>query len=115
MSHSEHPPKFETAGIERAAECPRMNVLTNLDGVTSALVQLEGADWFEGQKDPKWRNSSIETAVANSKLGKTSVIYGRGGNRRYPVDEKGEVSFRSKTGEGKRDDEMARSLGFKVE
>ncbi|OGN16273.1 MAG: hypothetical protein A3C88_00590 [Candidatus Yanofskybacteria bacterium RIFCSPHIGHO2_02_FULL_50_12] len=102
-------------------EQPLLNLKTNPEEATTAMVKIEGPDWLEHQenwiRNLKSTEHTLKGALewlASNPSDDSFVVYGLGGNHRYYVDSDGTIRFSSRHSLPKYA-EMAEELGFKVQ
>jgi len=91
-----------------------MNLLTNYDHVVKMLVEMEGEQWFEHQKnfDKYSIDGALELAKGSGDYS-NGIIYGFGGWHRYFIHGNGDVIYSSS--HGRSGVEQAKKLGFKIQ
>ncbi|OGM98329.1 MAG: hypothetical protein A2915_04460 [Candidatus Yanofskybacteria bacterium RIFCSPLOWO2_01_FULL_41_34] len=105
--------------IEKSVETkdrPPINLKTHPDETMAAMIEIEGPDWIEHQKN--WSSNTLSGAIAwlrgegeNDTGGSSYIVHGLGGMNRYYVDEDGSVRF-SRSHASPKDIALAESLGF---
>lgn len=106
---------------EKKEQLPPRNLLTHPEETIQAMAEIEGPEWLNQQKrveetlknTGEYENNLIN-ALERLKIGKKSIIYGRGGGNRWHVAANGEVSFSEALAESPNYLQKARNLGFKI-